>query len=105
MARLSSRDRNELIQSFKRTKILKSSSKSSKALSENFEGVSVSTSSRLSANNDDWKSWMVSHGNKQEVEADVYDVGKIIGVKCHNMFNVLSRGKKLGGRRERVVTR
>lgn len=48
---------------------------------------------------------MVSHGNKQEVEADVYDVGKIIGVKCHNMFNVLSRGKKLGRRRERVVTR
>jgi hypothetical protein len=48
---------------------------------------------------------MVSHGNKHEVEADVYDVGEIIGVKIDNMFNVLSRGKNLGGRRERATTR
>jgi hypothetical protein len=52
-------------------------------------------------NTNDWKNWVVVHGNNQMVVDDVWGIGKTIGLMFRgdkeNMFNVLSRageGKK-----------
>jgi len=49
--------------------------------------------------NNDWKNYIVLHGNEQVAVDDVWDIGKSIGIKFNgdkaNMFNVLShRGRK-----------
>jgi len=43
-------------------------------------GVSLPVESDSSTSNTDWKNWVVVHGNKKKVKADVCEVGKIIGV-------------------------
>jgi len=45
--------------------------------------------------------WMVLYGNKQVVEEDVRDVGKMLGVYCENSFQMSSRGSG-GGRKMKV---
>ncbi|MCH86865.1 cytochrome P450, partial [Trifolium medium] len=58
---------------------------------------SVETSSVASVNND-WKHWVVMHGNEQMAVEDVWGIEKAIEVKFNgdnvNMFSVLSRADK-----------
>jgi len=56
----------------------------------------------LSFVNNDWKHWLVLHGNEKVVTEDVCDIGTAVGLKFkrdkNNMFDVLSRtGKKNNG--------
>lgn len=67
--------------------------KSLKVLHCKIEGVSLPTRTNSLETNEDWRNWVVLHGNLKEVEDDEFKVGKIIGVQCKNMFQVLSRGK------------
>lgn len=52
----------------------------------------------------DWKNWVVMHGNEQVAVEDVSGIGKAISVKfngdSHNMFNVVSRAGKGKSKRE-----
>jgi len=49
--------------------------------------------------NNDWKNWVKLQGKEKEVEEDIRDIGKAIGVTfkgdLNNKFSVLSRTKKL----------
>lgn len=53
--------------------------------------VSLSGGTSHLGNIDDWKIWMIHHGNFEMAAADVCGVGESIRVKCVNMFNLLSR--------------
>jgi len=48
--------------------------------------------------NNDWKNWVVLRGNAKATEADIQDIGKVIGASfegdLNNKFSVLSRSKK-----------
>ncbi|MCI47073.1 sulfate transporter, partial [Trifolium medium] len=61
------------------------------------QGSSAEASTLASVNND-WKHWVVMHGNEQMAVEDVWGIGKAIGVKFNgdnaNMFSVLSRAGK-----------
>lgn len=61
-------------------KKFKVSSRSSKDMLGKSVGVSLPVESDSSTSNTDWKNWVVVHGNKKKVKADVCEVGKIIGV-------------------------
>jgi len=58
----------------------KPNNKSLKVLRGKIEGVSLSTGTNSLETNEDWRNWVVLHGNLKEVEDDEYEVGKIIGV-------------------------
>lgn len=96
IARLSAADRNVLIRSLKSSK-KKTTLNASKSHSGKSKGVSLSAGSGPSTNSNDWKNWVYVHGDAKGVEADILDVGKIIGVKCKNSFQVLSRRDIKGG--------
>jgi hypothetical protein len=100
IARLSAEDRNVLIRSLKSSRKKRATLNASKSQSVKQKGVSLSAGSGPSTNSKDWKNWMSVHGDAKEVAADIVDVGKIIGVKCQNSFQVLSRGGVKGGKVE-----
>ena len=62
--------------------------------------VSTSNSSNKSSSsvNNDWENWVLLHGKKEELAADVRDLGKVVGVKFQcdssNSFNLLTRERR-----------
>lgn len=58
------------------------------------KGSHVSDSSSSASVNNDWKNWVVLHGNADVVKEDVCCFGKSLGVKFYddksNKFRVLS---------------
>jgi len=59
--------------------------------------IAVSEGASSSYVNNDWKNWVVFHGNEEVEVEDVWGMEKGIGVNfkrdSHNMFSVLSRGR------------
>ena len=105
IARLSTTDRNALIRSLKSSKKKKASLNTSKSSSGKQRGVPLSAGSGPSTNSNDWKNWVYVHGYAKGVEADIVDVGEIIGVRSKNSFQVLSRWGVKGGAVESGVVR
>lgn len=97
IARLSATDRNALVRSLKSSKKKKVLLNTSKSSLDKQKGVPLSAGSGPSANSNDWKNWVSVHGDAKGVEADIVDVGEIIGVRCKNSFQVLSRRGVKGG--------
>ena len=92
IARLSATDRNELIRSLKRSKKKQAKMIKSKSLSGKKKCASLSPGSGNSAESKEWKTWVTLHGDAKGVEADIKNVGEVIGVRCNNSFQVLARG-------------
>ena len=104
IARLAEADRCALIRSLKKSKCSKrnlrkstSSRTSSNTFSCNKNGVSLSAGKGPSGDSKDWKNWVALHGDAKGVEDDVVEVGNLIGVRCKNSFQALSRGSVRGG--------
>jgi hypothetical protein len=109
VARLPSKDRQEVVKVLHNSKILKVLKKNIRNRKRLREKVTRSleatdksshneSSSSASVNND-WKHWAVLNGSEETKADDVQDFGKSIGVSfkrsCHNKFGVLSRMKKV----------
>ena len=105
IARLSTTDRNALIRSLKSSKKRKASVNTSKSSSGKQKGVSLSAGSGPTVNSNDWKNWVSVHGDVKGVEADIVNVGEVLGIKCKNNFQVLSRASGKGGVVENGVVR
>ncbi|MCI38980.1 sulfate transporter, partial [Trifolium medium] len=95
VAKLPAKDRREVLKILKRNvcrrKGGKSINRSCKVL---HQSSSEAASSSVSINND-WKNWMVMHGDERMVVDDVWGIGRAIGMNFKgdnaNMFNALSR--------------
>ena len=101
-ARLPSKDRYEVMKILKK-KVRKRHGKD--RLKRSVEVVNQCSSyenSSMTSVNNDWKHWVVLHGNEKAVVDDVWGIGKVVRVKFngenHNMFSVLARAGK--GNRE-----
>jgi len=105
IARLSTTDRNALIRSLKSSKKRKATLNTSKSSSGKQKRVSLSVGSGPSVNSNDWKNWVSVHGDVKGVEADIVDVGEVLGIKCKNNFQVLPRGSGKRGAVENGVVR
>jgi len=109
VARLPSKDREEVMKVLRNSKVLKHLKKKIHHRRRQREGVTKSleevnnnsnneTSSMASVNND-WQSLVVLKGDDKTKADDIHDIGKTIGVSFsganHNKFSVLSRSKNL----------
>ncbi|MCI08523.1 DUF4283 domain protein, partial [Trifolium medium] len=98
VARLPCKDRREVLNILKKN-VRRRSGRTSASRSCEVKrlGTSEDTSSSASVNND-WKHWVVMHGNEKMAVDDVWGIGKAIGVKFKsdnaNMFSALSRANK-----------
>lgn len=100
VAKLSTRDRLDLIRSLKSGRKNRDPGKV-KLSRETVEGVSLSAGSSFSSvNKNEWTNWMIFHGNPKQVEEDISAVGKVTRAKydgeCSNKFSVLSKGSEKG---------
>ena len=91
ITRLSDKDRQEVLRALQRTmKQRRTVSKASKVKVMSNDSTSVSQSSI----NNDWKHWLVLHGDEKAVNQDVCDIAHIVGLMFqgdnNNMFYVLS---------------
>jgi len=101
IARLSDKDRQEVLRALRRTgKQRRKASNGYKAQVTSNESNSASQSSV----NNDWKHWLVLHGDEKTINKDVGDIAHTVGIKFQgenkNMFEVLSgtSRKNLGDR-------
>ncbi|MCI00512.1 DUF4283 domain protein, partial [Trifolium medium] len=98
VARLPSKDRREVLKILKK-KVRRRSGRTSSNRSCAVKQISTSREDSSSASvNNDWKHWIVMHGNEQLDVDDVWGIGKAIGVKFNNdnvnMFSALARIRK-----------
>ena len=91
IARLSNKDRQEVLRALRRT------SKQRRKASNGYKAqvtLSESNSASPSSVNNDWKHWLVLHGDEKTVNKDVSDIAHTVGIKFqgdkNNMFDVLS---------------
>jgi len=101
VARLPHKDRAAVMKILNKNKCkYKGSSSLKKAVRMLSKDLSEASSSSSSANNNDWKHWVVMHGSETVVREDLRSLGETIGVRLNgsnNMFGVLARkgkGKK-----------
>ncbi|GAU43299.1 hypothetical protein TSUD_389980 [Trifolium subterraneum] len=76
-----------------------------KSKSSGKQGTSLSAGSDTGAKSlkvQNWKSWVVLHGNSKQVHDDVVELGENIGVKCSNSFQALTCGRGSGSGNGRV---
>jgi hypothetical protein len=89
VACLSSKDRKEALQIWKRQSMKRKGRNYSQ--SSKVEGNVLAATSSI---NKDWKNWVILHGNSEVAVEDVRGIGNVIGVKFYgdkaNRFNVLS---------------
>ena len=99
-ARMPSGDRREILKILKKhnkKRKVRKSLKSSKSGDHSNSDSSMNSNSYV---NKDWENWVVMHGNKEVVKADVKELGKVIGVSYkgdpNNSFNLLSKEGRRG---------
>lgn len=110
VARLPSKDREEVMKVLKGSKVLKllkekirtrrrQRARVTKSLEEVHQNSSNESSTAASVTND-WQNWVALKGSTEAKAHDINDIGKTIGVSFkglnHNNFNVLSRSKNTG---------
>jgi len=107
VARLSSKDREEVMKVLRDSKFLKELNQKIRNQRRQRERVtrsleeashhSLNESSSMVSVNNDWKNWVALNGSDVSKAADVQYIGKTIGVSfkgsCHNKFSVLNRQK------------
>ncbi|MCI06207.1 sulfate transporter [Trifolium medium] len=98
MARLPSKDRNEVLKVLKKkVRRRRGGNRMNRSCAVSHQASSEESKSSASVNND-WKHWVVMQGNEQVAVDDIWGLGKAITVKFNgdnmNMFNVLSRAGK-----------
>jgi len=102
VARLSSKDRREILNTLKKRARKRRDTNLSKHVNEEVSQGSSDTTSSSASENKDWNHWAVLHGKEKEAAEDVWWIGKAIGLHfegdTHNMFSVLSRSGN--GKRE-----
>jgi len=107
VARLPSKDRQEVMKVLKNSPVMQVLKQKVRNRQSQRERVTKSLEVDQSSNNEtgsvasvnnEWKNWVLLHGNEKAMEADVQDIGKVIGVSfqgdLNNKFSVLSRSKK-----------
>jgi len=81
-------------------KILKKQERKQKVHKSSKSSTSESSKNLNSSVNKDYEHWVVMHGNKEAVKADVKDLGKVIEVSYkgdpNNNFNLLSKEGRRG---------
>lgn len=96
IARMSPKDRQNLIHMLKKTKN-KAAAPSRSSCSKNKECLDVKSSSTTSGA--DWKNWLSLRDKSIRGSQDIVDIGKTINLQfkgdCSNMFQALSRPNKL----------
>jgi len=108
VARLPTKDRQEVMKVLKHSNIMKGLKKKVRnrqrqreRVTQSLEGNQslINESSSLASVNKDWKNWVKLQGQEEEVEEDIRDIGKAIGLTfkgdLNNKFSVLSRPKTL----------
>jgi len=97
-------ERKQIIQTLKKHKrskrIVRDGNNTQKVMMSSTLESSKNSKNSLSSINNDCENWLVLHGKKEEVSADVRELGKVVGLhyQCDtsNSFNLLSKK----GRRE-----
>jgi hypothetical protein len=109
VARLPSKDREEVMKVLRRSKIMKvlkqkirDRRRQRERITRSLEAVSQSSqneSTSLASVNNDWSNWVKLNGSEVAKAADVQGIGKTIGVSFegsyHNKFSVLSRQRNV----------
>jgi hypothetical protein len=95
-------DRKEILKILKRHDRKRKTRKGKNKSTSADTSTSESTKNSVSSVNKDWENWVLLNGKPRDVEADVKDIGKTVGVsfQCEtsNSFNLLTREARKGWR-------